>query len=114
MTTAVFIDDDGRFTYAAHGREYDLGHAQPGRYIYAGTERQLCEGGGFMGATLMWPGGKILGWEDGVSRMKTPIKIPVYDDLPDHETLAWLGRQCGAKTYKSRKSYERHFRAEAV
>jgi hypothetical protein len=121
-TVAVFIDTDGRFTMARDFdgdiRFYDLGHNCPGRYIWAqqfgGHDRwQVCTGGNRMGNTLSWPTGRLASFKDagpdaGIARRFSEF---VYDGLSDHDALAALGRMIGARTYRTRAAFDRHFAA---
>lgn len=119
MTRAVFIDTDGRFTLAHDMGDgepclYDLGHYRPSRYIWAdriGDHWQVCNGGARLGNTLQWPTGRLASFKDagpdaGISLRFTDF---VYDGLPEGDVLAILGRWIGARTYRTRAAYERHF-----
>jgi hypothetical protein len=109
---AIFRDNDGRWTYVQGETEYDLGFYRPGKYIWAehgGNRQQVCNGGGWRGNTLSWPGGKVLGYHDALDRLGRPMSVPEYADLPDDEVLKWLGKALGAHTYKSRASYGRYY-----
>jgi hypothetical protein len=109
---AVFKDNDDQWAYVMGDTEYDLGWYWPGKYIRAnrnGRDDQLCAGGGFRGNTLIWPGGRVLSYQDAVDRLGRPYSKPEYEDLPDAQVLVWLAKALGATPYKSRAAYQRYY-----